>query len=329
MLLDADHRRGVDFQLVLLGHSIARDDAIEDVLLKAAATLRQFAAIVVRIVGPGQDDAIIDHLAVGGADQEGNLFTVAEAGDQRGNRLVIVVEDDLVARIDVFNMDPRGSGEARPWPENPRRGDQRVLGREREVKCENCDHPGQHAGEGNDAAAIEGMIDGHLQQVGCRTVFHGAKNHGCDILLVRTQQKKVDQAVLERRAALLDRLRREDRADAISQRRHNKSPDEVPAATIQRAKSPSRARKPSPWLKTHWSSMATARKKISDAAASCIRLEARSTSRTCRRVCSSRFWMKSSYLPWFGALSAGGRVEMVPLAMMGLQLRLSAVPTPL
>ena len=58
----------------------------------------------------------------------------------------------------------------------------------------------------------------------------------------------------------------------------------------------------SPWLKTHWSSTATARKNSSDAVASSIRLEATSTSRTCRRVCSSRFWMNSSYRPCVGAL---------------------------
>ena len=56
-----------------------------------------------------------------------------------------------------------------------------------------------------DAAAIEGMVGRHLEQIGCRPVFHRPENHGSDILRVRAEEKEVDQTILERRAALLDR----------------------------------------------------------------------------------------------------------------------------
>ena len=75
----------------------------------------------------------------------------------------------------------------------------------------------------HDAAAIDGMVDRHLQQIGRRPVFHRAIDHRRDILRVRAEQEEVDQAILERRAALLDRLRGKDRIDAIGQRRHQET----------------------------------------------------------------------------------------------------------
>ena len=78
------------------------------------------------------------------------------------------------------------------------------------------------------AAAIDGVVDRHLEQIGRRAVFHRAIHHRRDILRMRAEQEEVDQTILQRRAALLDRLRGEDRIDAIGHRRHHESPREGP-----------------------------------------------------------------------------------------------------
>ena len=226
--VDEDRRRDLGFELVLRRRGVARRDAIERVLLKTAAVRRHFAAIVVRVVDAGHDEAIVDHLAVGRAEPQDHLFAVAETADLRGDLLVVVGKHDRIARADLFNVDPRGRRHARPRPEHAPRRDQGVLRREGQVEREDRDHARQHTGQVYDAAAIDGMFDRHLQQIGRGPVFHRAIHHRRDILRVRAQQEEVDQAILERRAALLDRLRGKDRIDAIGQRRHQEPPDVGP-----------------------------------------------------------------------------------------------------
>ena len=151
---------------------------------------------------------------------------------------MVVVEHDLVARPDLVDVDPRGRGDARPWPEHAGRRDQGVLGREGQVERKDRDHGRQHAGQVHDAAAIDGMVDRHLQQIGRRPVFHRAIDHRRDILRMRAQQEEVDQAVLKRRPALLDGLRGKDRIDAIGQRRQQKTPGEGPCPGDPQGKEP-------------------------------------------------------------------------------------------
>ncbi len=236
--VDGDRGGDVEFKRVLLGRGIARRETIGRVLLKAFLARRQFATIVVGVIDTRHGHPLVDHLAVGGADQEGHLFAVAESGDRGDDRLVIVVEHAFIARRDLFNVDPRGSRHARPGPEHPRRGNEGIFRRKGQVQGEDRHHPGQHAGQVYDAAPVHRMVGRHLQQIGRRPMLHRPVDHRRDILRVRTKQKEVDETVLERWPALFDGLRGENWIDAIGQRRHQETPDEGPCAGDPDGKKP-------------------------------------------------------------------------------------------
>ena len=69
------------------------------------------------------------------------------------------------------------------------------------------------------AAMIDGLLDGNARKVGRRAVFHRSIDDRGNVVRVRAQQEEIDQAVLQRGAAVLDRLGRVDRIDAMHDRR--------------------------------------------------------------------------------------------------------------
>ena len=71
----------------------------------------------------------------------------------------------------------------------------------------------------DDAATIDGRFGRHLLQVGRRALLERLVDDRRHFLAMTAQQQKIDQAVLQRRPAVLDRFGGKNRIDAVHQRR--------------------------------------------------------------------------------------------------------------
>ena len=128
------------------------------------------------------------------------------------------MEGDGVAGPDVVDRHAGGRRHVGPRPEDAADGDQRVFRRKAHVEGRQHDQGRQHVAQPHDPRAIDGRFRRHGGQIGGGAVLQGVIHHRGHLPAMTAQEEEVDQAVFQRRPALLDRLRGEDRIDAVDQR---------------------------------------------------------------------------------------------------------------
>ena len=117
----------------------------------------------------------------------------------------------------------------------------RALGGQDRVSRADRQDAGQHIADLDQPRTVHRRIDGNVRQVGRRPLFERLVDPGSNSGAIRAKQQKVDQAVLQRRIAVLDRPSRKQRIHAAEQpRQHN--PYQVPAGSAGQQ----RQRRPTP-----------------------------------------------------------------------------------
>ncbi len=125
-----------------------------------------------------------------------------------------------------------------PHGQRTRAQRRRVLRREGHIKSKHADYRRQHAGQVHDAATFQGVVGGHLQKIGCRTIAPSRTNRRP----VATScgwagKRKLIRLFLSvgRPCSMVCGI---NWIDAIGQRRPSRTPDECACSRHTRQKAP-------------------------------------------------------------------------------------------
>ena len=95
----------------------------------------------------------------------------------------------------------------------------RTLRRKGQVEAEQGHQRGQHAAQADQLRPIDRHFEADFRQIGRGAILHRLIDRRGHFLAPAAEQEEIDQAVAQRRLALLDRGGGEDRIDAVQQRR--------------------------------------------------------------------------------------------------------------
>ena len=142
----------------------------------------------------------------------------------------------------------------------------------------------QHVAEANQLRAIDGRVDRHARQPLGRLLFERVIDGVGNVGALLAKQQQVDEAVLERRAAVLDRLGGVDGIDRPHAQRPQSAIREVADAADEQRKQNVRTATENPPGTSQCSTTAAVSKNASTPVASSTSDVAKSTAFTVRRV---------------------------------------------
>ena len=258
--LDDDRRRDLHGDLEAGRRGIAGRQAVEDVLLQPGVARRQDALIAIGLAALRHGQGLIHRLAVGGGGQHGEGFAVAESAGLGGHFDVIAVEGRRSPGRTFCNVTRVGAG-IEAQGQSTRAADSSGFFGEIANRGERPrpHRPGNSSGGGPAPGPPRPRCVPATSRPPPAAPRHD-RPRAAPPGDAAPQEEEIDQAVLERRPALLERLGGEDRIKTRwDQGRQHETAKRRPwqAASHTRPKQKSsRPMKPRPPSRTQWSTTA-------------------------------------------------------------------------